>query len=91
MVFNLPLFSLLIGAMMVVNVLFALSPQRWKEAHRNQYQVVLLVLMAAITASAFATGDSMFFSIAVAAITLFTAAVVVGGYVKRSRVSGRAS
>ena len=91
MVSNFPLFALLIGAMMVVNLLFALSPQPWKEAHRNQYQVVLLVLMAGITAFAFATGDSMFFSIAVAALTLFTAVVVVGGYVKRSRVSGRAS
>ncbi len=91
MVSNFPLFALLIGAMTVVNVLFALSPQRWKEGHRNQYQVVLLVLMAAITASAFATGDSMFFSIAVAAITLFTAVFVVGGWVKRSRASARAS
>ena len=92
MVSNFPLFALLIGAMTVVNVLFALSPQRWKEGHRNQYQVVLLVLMAGITAVLFATGGPMFLSIAFAVITLFFCAVfVVSGWVKRSRVSGRAS
>jgi hypothetical protein len=77
--------------MLVMNLLFLLSPQPWKEAHRHQYQVVYLVYLAGFTVVLFATGDSMFFSIGMAAITLFMAAVVVGGYVKRSRVSGRAS
>ena len=91
MVSNFPLFALLIGVMLVMNLLFLFSPQPWREAHRHQYQVVYLVYLAGFTVFADATGDSMFFSIAVAAITLFLAAVVVGGYVKRSRVSGRAS
>jgi hypothetical protein len=47
--------------------------------------------MAGSTTVAFATGQEMVVSIAWAAMTLFTAVVVVGGYVKRSRVSGRAS
>ena len=91
MVFNLPLFSLCMLTMGALSLLFALSPQPWKEAHRHQCQVVLLVLMAGITAVLFATGESMVVSIAYAAMTLFTAVLVVGGYVKRSRVSGRAS
>jgi hypothetical protein len=75
-----------------LSLLFALSPQPWKEAHRNQYQVVYVVLMAGITAVLFATGGPMFLSIAFAVITLFFCAVfVVSGWVKRSRVSGRAS
>jgi hypothetical protein len=91
MVFNLPLFSLCMLTMGALSLLFALSPQPWKEAHRHQCQVVLLVLMAGITAVLFATGESMVVSIAYAAMTLFTAVLVVGGYVKRSRASGRAS
>ena len=91
MVFSLPLFSLCMLTMGALSLLFALSPQPWKEAHRHQCQVVLLVLMAGITAVLFATGESMVVSIAYAAMTLFTAVLVVGGYVKRSRVSGRAS
>ena len=91
MVFNLPLFSLCMLTMGALSLLFALSPQPWREAHRNQCQVVLLVLMAGITAVLFATGESMVVSIAYAAMTLFTAVLVVGGYVKRSRASGQAS
>ena len=91
MVSNFPLFALLIGAMLVMNLLFLLSPQPWKEAHRHQCQVVYLVYLAGFTVFAVATGDSMFFSIALAAITLFMAVFVVSGYVKRSRASGRAS
>ncbi len=91
MVFNLPLFSLCMFTMGALSLLFALSPEPWKEGHRHQCQVVLLVLMAGITAVLFATGESMVVSIAYAAITLFMAVLVVGGYVKRSRVSGRAS
>ena len=82
---------ILFFALGAVGMLAGLSPQPWREAHRHQYQVVYLVYCAGFTVFAFATGDSMFFSIAVAAITLFMAAVVVGGYVKRSRASGRAS
>ncbi len=91
MVSNFPLFSLFMVAMLVMNLLFLLSPQPWKEAHRHQYQVVYLVYCAGFTVFAFATGDSMFFSIAMAAITLFMAVFVVGGYVKRSRATGQAS
>ena len=91
MVSNLPLFSLCMLTMGALSLLFALSPQPWKEAHRNQYQVVYVVFMAGITAVLFATGGPMFLSIAYAAMTLFSAVLVVGGYVKRSRVSGRAS
>jgi hypothetical protein len=91
MVSNFPLFALFMVVMLVMNLLFLFSPQPWKEAHRHQYQVVYLVYLAGFTVFAFATGDSMFFSIGMAALTLFMAAVVVGGYVKRSRVSGRAS
>jgi hypothetical protein len=47
--------------------------------------------MAGITVVSFATGMRMFVSIAYAAMTLFTAVLVVGGYVKRSRASARAS
>ena len=91
MVFSLPLFSLCMLTMGALSLLFALSPQPWKEAHRHQCQVVLLAYFAGFTAAAFATGDSMFFSIGLAALTLFMAVFVVGGYVKRSRASGRAS
>ena len=91
MVSNLPLFSLCMLTMGALSMLTALSPQPWREAHRNQYQVVYVVLLAGITAVLFATGDSMFLSIGYAAMTLFTAVLVVGGYVKRSRASGRAS
>ena len=91
MVFNLPLFSLCMLTMGALSLLFALSPQPWREAHRNQLQVVYVVLLAGFTAVAFATQE-MFVSITFAVITLFiSAAFVVGGYVKRSRASGRAS
>jgi hypothetical protein len=91
MVFNLPLFVLFF-ALGAVGMLAGLSPQPWREAHRNQYQVVYVVLLAGFTAVAFATGQEMFVSITFAVITLFiSAAFVVSGYVKRSRVSGRAS
>ena len=92
MVFNLPLFSLCMLTMGALSMLFALSPKPWKEAHRHQCQVVLLVLMAGITAVLFATGESMVVSIAFAVATLFVSAVfVVDRYVKRARASGRAS
>ena len=91
MVFNLPLFSLCMLTMGALSLLFALSPEPWREAHRNQCQVACVVFMAGSTTVAFATGQEMVVSIAWAAVTLFTAVVVVGGYVKRSRVSGRAS
>ncbi len=91
MVFNLPLFSLCMLTMGALSMLFALSPQRWREAHRHQCQVVCVVFMAGITVVSFATGMRMFVSIAYAAMTLFTAVLVVGGYVKRSRASARAS
>ena len=78
-------------ALVAVGMLATLSPQPWKEAHRHQYQVVYLVYLAGFTVFAFATVDSMFFSIGMAAMTLFMAVFVVGGYVKRSRASGRAS
>jgi len=91
MVFNLPLFSLCMLTMGALSMLFALSPQRWREAHRHQCQVVCVVFMAGITAVAFATSQEMLLSITYAAVTLFTAVFVVGGYVKRSRASARAS
>jgi uncharacterized membrane protein len=78
-------------ALVAVGMLATLSPQPWREAHRNQFQVVILVLLVGLTVVSFATGMRMFVSIAYAAMTLFTAVLVVGGYVKRSRVSGRAS
>ncbi len=91
MVFSIPLFVLLF-AMVGVGMIFAFSPQPWREAHRNQLQVLYVVLLAGFTAVAFATGQEMFVSITFAVITLFiSAAFVVGGYVKRSRASGRAS
>jgi hypothetical protein len=91
MILNLPLFSLCMLTMGALSMLTALSPQPWREAHRNQIQVGYVVFMAGITAVAFATGQEMLLSITYAALTLFTSAVVVGGYVKRSRASGRAS
>ena len=92
MVFNLPLFSLCMLTLMAVGMGFGLSPQRWREAHRNQYQVVYVVFMAGITVILFATGGPMFLSIAFAVATLFVSAVfVVDRYVKRARASGRAS
>ena len=91
MVSNFPLFALFMVVMLVMNLLFLFSPQPWKEAHRHQYQVVYLVYLAGFTVFAFATVDSMFFSIGMAAMTLFMAVFVVGGYVKRSRAPGRAS
>ena len=91
MVSNFPVSQLFLVALLVMNLLFLFSPQPWKEAHRHQCQVVLLAYFAGFTAVAFATGDSMFFSIGLAALTLFMAVLVVGGYVKRSRASGRAS
>ena len=84
-------FYILFFAMGAVGMLAGLSPQPWREAHHKQYQVVLLVFSAGITAVLFTTGELKFLSIPWAASTLFTAVVVVGGYVKRSRVSGRAS
>ena len=90
MVFNLPLFVLLF-AMVGVGMIFAFSPQPWREAHRNQFQVAVLVLLVGLTVVAFATDLRMFVSIGYAAVTLFTAVFVVGGYVKRSRASARAS
>ena len=90
MVFSIPLYVLLF-AMVGVGMLAGLSPQPWREAHRSQLQVVYVVLLAGFTAVAFATQE-MFISITFAVITLLiSAAFVVGGYVKRSRVSGRAS
>jgi hypothetical protein len=91
MVSNFPLFELFMVALLVMNLLFLFSPQPWKEEHRHQCQVVYLVYLAGFTAFAVATGDSMFLSIGMAALTLFMAVSVVGGYVKRSRASGRAS
>jgi hypothetical protein len=92
MVFNLPLHVLCIVTLAAVSMAFGLSPQRWREAHRNQYQVVYVVFMSGITAVLFATGGPMFLSIAFAAMTLFFSAVfVVDRYVKRSRASARAS
>ncbi len=91
MVFNIPLFALCMFTMGALSLLFALSPQPWKEAHRHQYQVVYVVFMAGITVVLFATGGWMFLSITFAALTLFSAVLVVGGYVKRSRAPGRAS
>ena len=92
MVFSLPLFSLCMLTLMAVGMGFGLSPQRWREAHRNQYQVVYVVFMAGITVILFATGGPMFLSIAFALATLFVSAVfVVDRYVKRARASGRAS
>jgi hypothetical protein len=85
MVFNLPLYVLCIVTLAAVSMAFGLSPQPWREAHRNQYQVVYVVFMAGITVVLFATGDSMFLSIGYAAMTLLAAVFVVGGYVKRSR------
>ena len=82
---------ILFFALGAVGMLAGLSPQPWREAHRNQLQVVYVVLLAGFTAVAFATQE-MFVSITFAVITLFiSAAFVVGGYVKRSRASGRAS
>ena len=90
MVFSIPLYILLF-AMVGVGMIAAFSPQPWREAHRNQLQVLYVVLLAGFTTVAFATQE-MFVSITFAVITLFiSAAFVVGGYVKRSRVSGRAS
>ena len=92
MVFSLPLFSLCMLTMGALSLLFALSPEPWREAHRNQYQVVYVVFMAGITVVLFATGGPMFLSIAFALATLFVSAVfVVDRYVKRARASGRAS
>ena len=85
------IFSVLMLSFAAASMAFGLSPQPWREAHHKQYQVVLLVFSAGITAVLFTTGERMFVSIAWAASTLFTAVVVVGGYVKRSRASGRAS
>jgi hypothetical protein len=84
-------FYILFFAMGAVGMLATLSPQPWREAHRNQFQVAVLVLLVGLTVVAFATGERIFVSIAWAAMTLFTAVLVVGGYVKRSRASGRAS
>jgi hypothetical protein len=90
MVFYILFFALV--ALLVMDLLFLFSPQQWKEARRHQCQVVLLAYFAGITAVLFATGGPMFLSIAFAAMTLFFSAVfVVGGYVKRSRASGRTS
>jgi hypothetical protein len=91
MVFSIPLFSLCMLTMGALSLLFAMSPEPWREAHRNQCQVACVVFMAGITAVAFATGQEMLVSFTYAAMTLFTAVLVVVGYVKRSRVSGRAS
>ena len=92
MVFNLPLFSLCMLTMGALSLLFALSPQPWKEAHRHQCQVACVVFMAGSTVILFATGGPMFLSIAFAVATLFVSAVfVVDRYVKRARASGRAS
>jgi hypothetical protein len=91
MVSNFPVSQQFLVALLAMDLLFLFSPQQWKEAHRHQCQVVLLVYLAGFTAFAFATGDSMFFSIGLAALTLFMAAAVVGGYVKRARASARAS
>ena len=91
MVFSIPLFSLCMLTMGALSLLFALSPEPWREAHRNQCQVACVVFMAGSTTVAFATGQEMVVSIAWAAMTLFTAVFVVGGYVKRARASGRAS
>ncbi len=82
---------ILFFALGAVGMLAGLSPQPWREAHGNQLQVVILVLLVGMTVVSFATGLRMFVSIGLAALTLFSAVLVVSGYVKRSRVSGRAS
>jgi hypothetical protein len=78
-------------AIAAVQLLFGLSPQPWREGHRKQAQVLNIASMAGVTACLFTTGELMFLSIGMAALTLFMAVFVVSGWVKRSSVSGRSS
>jgi len=81
-------FNIWVVVMVSLAVLTLLSKRPSWAARRNQVRVAVVVVVGVATAVAFASGQSMLFSIGLAAITLVTGAFVVGGYVKGSRASG---
>jgi len=81
-------FNIWVVVMVSLAVLTLLSHRPSWAARRNQVRVAVVVVVGVATAVAFASGQSMLFSIGLAAITLVTGAFVVGGYVKGSRASG---